>query len=74
MHLTTAVAAYAALAISLVATVPTPATQYNVHEKRGRKPIMWEKGERVHGEMILPVRIGLMQSNLDVGATLLEEM
>ena len=63
----------ATLAVSVVA-VPTPTTQYNVHEKRERKPLMWEKVGRVDPDVVLPVRIGLTQSNLDVGPGLLDEV
>ena len=74
MRFTTVIAAVAALISSVVFAVPTRTTQFNVHERRERKPLMWERGERVQREVILPVRIGLTQRNLDLGVGLLEEV
>ena len=35
-----------------------------VHERRDSIPTAWADGERLHKKTILPVRIGLTQSNL----------
>jgi tripeptidyl-peptidase-1 len=43
---------------------PTPAS-YSVHEKRSSSPRLWNRGERVDGEAILPIRIGLTQASLE---------
>jgi tripeptidyl-peptidase I len=43
---------------------PTPAS-YAVHEKRASSPRRWNRGERVDGEAILPIRIGLTQNSLE---------
>ena len=60
------------LAITCTA-VPTPAT-YVLHEKRETAPRHWEKHSRVDQDLSLPVRIGLSQSSLDRGSTLLDEI
>jgi tripeptidyl-peptidase-1 len=44
--------------------IPTPNT-HALHEKRSSLPRFWERGSRVESDAILPVRIGLAQSNLD---------
>ena len=36
-----------------------------VHEKRDSHPARWEKRHRVMSDSILPVRVGMVQSNLD---------
>ena len=53
--------------------VPKPAT-YTLHEKRASEPLHWEKRSRVGSNVVLPVRIGLIKSNLDKGPTLLDEV
>jgi tripeptidyl-peptidase-1 len=45
---------------------PTPAT-HALHEKRSSAPRLWVRGERVDGDAILPIRIGLTQNNLEDG-------
>jgi tripeptidyl-peptidase-1 len=60
------------LAVALVAlvawceAVPTPSL-YAVHEKRSSIPRLWSRGGRVDSDAILPIRIGLTQSNLEHG-------
>lgn len=44
-----------------------------VHEKRSLLSA-WIKGDRVHEDVKLPVRIGLTQSNLDKGHDTLMDM
>jgi tripeptidyl-peptidase-1 len=46
--------------------IPTPST-YAVHEKRSSIPRLWSRGNRVESDAILPIRIGLTQSNLENG-------
>lgn len=46
--------------------IPTLST-HALHEKRSSMPRLWERGSRVDGHAILPVRIGLTQNNLDNG-------
>lgn len=47
---------------------------YTLHEKRAAKPLHWEKHSRADANTLLPVRIGLTQSNLDKGPTWLDEV
>ncbi|CAG7929585.1 unnamed protein product [Penicillium olsonii] len=55
-----------ALAIATLSTaVPAP-VKHVLHEKRNLH-VDWVKGERVKRDSVLPVRIGLTQSNLDKG-------
>lgn len=62
-HLIVAVAA--ALASFSIA-LPAP-TSYVLHEKRDRPAHGYTRLERVGGSSIIPLRIGLSQSNLDKG-------
>ena len=64
----------ACLLIVRAAAVPTPADNHVVHEKREYAPRQWEKRAKVDPSVLLPVRIGLTQSNLDRGAALLHEI
>lgn len=48
---------------SLVAAAPT-ASKHVRHEKRAES-YNWMKLEKIHGDEVLPMRIGLVQSNLD---------
>lgn len=45
-----------------------------VHERRDILPDAWSEIARLGGQEVLPVRIGLAQSNLDKGHDLLMEM
>ena len=55
------------------AAAPKPAS-YTLHEERTTKPLHWEKRSRTDANALLPVRIGLTQSNLDKGPILLDEV
>jgi tripeptidyl-peptidase-1 len=57
---TAALAAFFALCDA----VPTPST-YALHEKRTAIPRLWSRGDRVERDAILPIRVGLTQSNLE---------
>lgn len=72
MHFTTALVS--ALAAS-TAAMSMPSSHV-VHEKRDQPLRRWEKRDQVDRGTILPVRIGLQQSNVDngVGDRLLEEV
>ena len=61
-------------AIALTTTAAPTYTNHVVHEKRESKPLNWQKYSRVDPGTVLPVRIGLTQSNLDNGAALLDEV
>jgi tripeptidyl-peptidase-1 len=58
---------YLALAIAALSeAVPAP-IKHVLHEKRERHGLDWVKGDRVEGDAVLPVRIGLTQNNLGNG-------
>ena len=65
--------AVVALAATVIAA-PTPSAEHVLHERRSLVPNAWTKGERVHGEVKLPMRIGLTQSNLDKGPDYLNQV
>ena len=52
---------------------PTP-NDYVVHERRAVLPPSWSVEKRLDKASILPMRIGLRQSNLDRGHDLLMEV
>jgi len=65
--------AAAALAVAAYAA-PTPtAWEHVVHERR-ELSTFWTKGNRVHQDVKLPMRIGLTQSNLNKGHEYLMEV
>jgi hypothetical protein len=49
-------------------------TKRELHEKRASIPRTWVRGGRVERDAILPIRIGLMQSNLHNGEELLMDV
>lgn len=56
---------------------PAPATvqvRHVLHEKRTAQASDWVKGARIEADAVLPMRIGLAQTNLDRGEELLREM
>ena len=71
MHLQTLMY-FGAIALSARAAPTYPS--YVVHEKRQSEPLNWKKYSRVDPSIVLPVRIGLTQSNLDNGPVLLDEV
>lgn len=64
--------ALGALAAGVLAA-PAP-INYVVHERREVMPRSWSEGIRLHGKTVLPIRIGLTQSNLDRAHELLMEV
>ncbi|KAL9614182.1 MAG: hypothetical protein Q9167_001334 [Letrouitia subvulpina] len=65
----------ALLSCLTASTIAAPAPVANVlHEKRENAPRFWVKRDRVAPHVLLPVRIGLTQSNLDIGPALLDEV
>lgn len=65
MHLSVFVlAAYAALSS---AAPSSPPQHFAVHEKRDYLPPRWVKRDKVPSNVVLPLRIGLVQSNLEKG-------
>lgn len=61
-------------AIALTAMAAPTSTSHVVHEKRQSEPLNWQKYSRVDPSIVLPVRIGLTQSNLENGPALLDEV
>ena len=61
-------------AIAFTATAAPTSTSYVVHEKRQSEPLNWQRYSRVDPSIVLPVRIGLTQSNLENGPVLLDEV
>ena len=61
-------------ALALTTTAAPTYTSHVVHEKRQTEPLNWQKYSRVDPSSVLPVRIGLTQSNLDNGPALLDEV
>ena len=72
MHVS-GIAALAVLAATAIAA-PTPSTEHIVHERRSLVSSAWVKRDRVHGDVKLPMRIGLIQSNLEKGPDYLMEV
>jgi tripeptidyl-peptidase I len=67
----TLLAAIAALAHA----APAPAQARHVlHEERKTMAFDWVKGARIEADAVLPMRIGLTQTNLDRGEDFLREM
>ena len=60
-------------AAAAVMGLPAP-HDYVVHERRDNIPGSWVQSKKLDGSTVLPVRIGLSQSNLDRGHDLLMEM
>ncbi|KAF2717180.1 subtilisin-like protein [Polychaeton citri CBS 116435] len=56
----------ALFAAVLPAALAAPATNHVLHEKRAHST-SWEKRDRLHGDVKLPMRIGLTQQNIDFG-------
>ena len=58
----------------LAYAIAAPSTNYVRHEKRDFLPPGWKKHEKPSSSTILPMRIGLTQSNLDKGYDYLMEV
>lgn len=58
---------------ALVGCTAIPAS-YAVHEKRQSPPRQWTKRGRVQADAVLPIRIGLTQTNLEKGHEFLMEV
>lgn len=52
----------------------TARSDHVVHERRSAPPPGWQARERVEGHVKMPLRIGLKQRNLDMGAYYLDEV
>lgn len=60
-------------AAAFAVAAPAPVTHV-IHEKRESAPGTWVKRSRVDPAVLLPVRIGLRQNNLEKGHKLLDEV
>lgn len=65
-------AALAALGAATPLTSARPG--HVVHEKRSTAPPGWVTRDRVEGHLKMPLKIGLKQRNLDMGAHYLDEV
>jgi tripeptidyl-peptidase I len=54
-------------ALAALAVAAPSSSKHVLHEKRHKLSTDWVKGERIEGSAILPIRIGLTQSNLHQG-------
>ena len=63
-----------ALAIAALSGAAPAPIKHVVHEKRERHSSEWVKGDRVEGDAVLPIRIGLSQNNLEKGYDYLMEV
>lgn len=61
-------------AIAYLAAAAPASVNHVLHEKRESAPRAWAKLDRVDPTIVLPVRIGLTQSNLKKGPSLLDEV
>lgn len=66
--------ALAALAMLGSASPLTSRSDHVVHERRSAPPSGWQARDRVDGHIKMPLRIGLKQRNLDMGAHYLDEV
>lgn len=63
------------LLLSVTVALASPAPRnYVVHERRDALPSVWVEESRLDKSAMLPMRIGLTQSNLDRGHDLLMEV
>jgi tripeptidyl-peptidase-1 len=66
---------FASFALACVGVASAiPSVPYVLHERRVDTPKHWQKTARLAPDFVLPMRIGLTQSNLDIGDELLMEM
>lgn len=68
------VLAYLAACLLLSSGFAAPLEDHAIHERRSLSPRGWQKGDAVPADMILPMRIGLLQNNIDTGPDLLMEL
>jgi len=51
--------------LTLAIAAPTTSTRHVVHERRDKLPNNWKKSSPLQGDVVVPMRIALTQSNLD---------
>lgn len=54
--------------------ISKPLSTHTVHEKRDALPVAWTKHSRAPRDVVLPVRIGLKQRNLEHGDRFLHDI
>ena len=59
---------------AVVTIAAPPASNHILHEKRAVEPTAWAKRQPAHGKKVLPMRIGMKQSNLDKGYDMLMDV
>lgn len=64
----------AVVAVKSLALPAFPYVNHVIHEKRDAIERKWSRGSSVDPDHVLPVRIGLKQSNLDKGMDYLLEV
>lgn len=60
--------------LAAVATAVSTPSNHVLHEKRAAEPKHWSKRDAVDSSVVLPMRIGLTQQNLDKGHDMLMEV
>ena len=55
---------FVAILLGVAFAVPSPRSDYVVHERRVAEPIHWAKTGRLDSSSVLPMRFGLVQQNL----------
>ena len=55
---------FVATLLSVAFAVPSPRSDYVVHETRAAEPIHWTKTGRLDSSSVLPMRFGLIQQNI----------
>lgn len=53
---------------------PVARSNHVIHEKRSAPPSGWQARDRVEGHVKMPLKIGLKQRNLDMGAHYLDQV
>lgn len=61
------------LSVTVALASPTP-RNYVIHERRDALPSVWVEESRLDKSAMLPMRIGLAQSNLNRGHEILMEL
>ena len=60
--------------VSVISVAAIPSSTHVIHERRLEVPRNWERKHRLDPDVVLPMRIGLTQSNLQKGDHLLMEV
>jgi tripeptidyl-peptidase-1 len=63
-----------AICTALTSASPAILSHHVLHERRAQSPKHWEKISRLSPDIVLPMRVGLTQSNLDQGHEMLMDV